>query len=151
MKALKAIETLAKNDLNLYHRLFETWFNFFFQDISTFLQKVFLCILLNFLSTFFTEHLRKKCPYSEFFWSVFPHIRTKYGDIRSIESKSGKIWTRKAPNTDNFYVDRTSANSCFCTSDHCSLYIKTSQLIYWDQSYCEHSLYFVLISNIFIS
>ena len=28
--------------------------------------------------------LRKKCPYSELFWSVFPRIRTEYGDIRSI-------------------------------------------------------------------
>ena len=24
--------------------------------------------------------LRKKCPYSEFFWSVFSHIWTEYGD-----------------------------------------------------------------------
>ena len=151
MKALKAIETLAKNDLNLYHRLFETWLNFFFK-ISVHFCKKFSCVYCEiFKSTFFTEHLREKCPYSEFFCSVFSHIWTKYGDIRSIDSKSGKIWTRKAPNTDNFYVVRTSANSCFCTSDHCSLYIKTSQLIYWDQSYCEHSLYFVLISNIFIS
>ena len=25
------------------------------------------------------ESLRKKCPYSELFWSVFSRIRTKYG------------------------------------------------------------------------
>ena len=25
--------------------------------------------------------LRKKCPYLEFFWYVFPRIRTEYGDI----------------------------------------------------------------------
>ena len=25
--------------------------------------------------------LRKKCLYSEFFWSVFSHIRTEYGDL----------------------------------------------------------------------
>ena len=24
--------------------------------------------------------LREKCPYSEFFWSVFSRIRTKYGE-----------------------------------------------------------------------
>ena len=24
--------------------------------------------------------LREKCPYSEFFWSVFSHIQTEYGD-----------------------------------------------------------------------
>ena len=28
--------------------------------------------------------LRKKCPYSELFWSVFSHIRTEYGEIRNI-------------------------------------------------------------------
>ena len=27
--------------------------------------------------------LRKKCPYSEFFWSVFSRIRVEYGDLRS--------------------------------------------------------------------
>ena len=28
------------------------------------------------------EHsLLKKCLYSEFFWSIFSHIRTEYGDI----------------------------------------------------------------------
>ena len=30
---------------------------------------------------FLTQSLRKKCPYSEFFWSVFYHIRTEYGQI----------------------------------------------------------------------
>ena len=25
--------------------------------------------------------LRKKCPYSEFFWSAFSRIRTEYGDL----------------------------------------------------------------------
>ena len=29
--------------------------------------------------------LRKKCPYSELFWSVFFCIRTEYGQIRSME------------------------------------------------------------------
>ena len=28
--------------------------------------------------------LRKKCPYSELFWSAFSLIRTEYGDIQSI-------------------------------------------------------------------
>ena len=27
--------------------------------------------------------LREKCPYSEFFWSVFSRIRTEYGEIRN--------------------------------------------------------------------
>ena len=28
--------------------------------------------------------LRKKCPYSEFFWSVLSGIRTKYGDLQRL-------------------------------------------------------------------
>ena len=44
--------------------------------------------------------LRKKCPYSEFFWSVFSRIWTVYAPY---SSKCGKIRTRKTPNTDTFY------------------------------------------------
>ena len=40
--------------------------------------------------------LREKCSYSEFFWSVFSHIRTEYGEIRSISPFS----VRMRENTD---------------------------------------------------
>ena len=30
--------------------------------------------------------LREKCPYSEFFWSVFSHIRTEYGDLLHVRT-----------------------------------------------------------------
>ena len=33
---------------------------------------------------FLNLSLRKKCPYSELFWSVFFPIRTEYGEIQSI-------------------------------------------------------------------
>ena len=46
-----------------------------------------------------------KCPYSGFFWSVFPHIWTEYGKIR----------TRKTPNTDIF------KQSYLATSFQCHL------------------------------
>ena len=36
--------------------------------------------------------LRGKYPYSEFFWSVFSHIWTKYGEIPSISSYSVWMW-----------------------------------------------------------
>ena len=32
--------------------------------------------------------LREKCPYSEFFWSVFSRIRTEHREIRSISPHS---------------------------------------------------------------
>ena len=38
--------------------------------------------------------LREKCPYPEFFWSVFS----------CIQSECGKILSRKTPNTDTFYA-----------------------------------------------
>ena len=38
----------------------------------------------------------KKCPYLEFFWSVFSQIRTEYGEIRSISPFS----VRMRENTD---------------------------------------------------
>ena len=52
-----------------------------------------------------TLSLREKCSYSEFFWSLFPRIRTEYGEIRSISLYSfecGKI--------------RTLFNQCICLS-----------------------------------
>ena len=44
----------------------------------------------------------EKCPYSEFFWSLFSRIRTeydKYGVSLRIHSECWKIPTRKTPNT----------------------------------------------------
>ena len=35
--------------------------------------------------------LREKGPYSEFFWSVFSHIRTEYGDLQSKSPHSVRI------------------------------------------------------------
>ena len=40
--------------------------------------------------------LRKKCPYSELFWSVFSRIRTEYGEILCISPYS----VRMRENTD---------------------------------------------------
>ena len=35
--------------------------------------------------------LRKKCPYSELFWSAFSCIQTEYGVIRSISPDSVRM------------------------------------------------------------
>ena len=48
------------------------------------------------ISTSWTFHftpssLGEKCPYSEFFWSVFSRIRTGHGEIRSISPYSVRI------------------------------------------------------------
>ena len=49
--------------------------------------------------------LRKKCPYSELFWSAFSLIWTdmeRYGVSLRIQSKCEKILTRITPNTELF-------------------------------------------------
>ena len=50
--------------------------------------------------------VRKKCPYSELFWSAFSRIRTEYGYSVSlcILSEWGKIRTRITPNTDTSHA-----------------------------------------------
>ena len=48
--------------------------------------------------------LRKKCPYSELFWSAFSRIRTEYEVSLRIQSECGKMQTRIIPNTDTFHA-----------------------------------------------
>ena len=66
------------------------------------MKMVFLIVIfvgLSQTSFVLNRALRKKCPYSELFWSVFSRIWTEYEEIRSI-----KIRTRITPNTDTFYA-----------------------------------------------
>ena len=37
------------------------------------------------------DSLRKKCPYSELFWSTFSRIRTEYGEILLISPNSVRM------------------------------------------------------------
>ena len=51
--------------------------------------------------------LREKCPYSEFLWSLFFHIRTEYGEILRIFPYSVRMQEnadQETPNTDTFYA-----------------------------------------------
>ena len=65
--------------------------------------KKYRCLIIIFLCqrsiTFSRDTLREERPYLAFFWSVSFRIRTEYGEIRS-----GKILTRKTPNTDTFHA-----------------------------------------------
>ena len=47
--------------------------------------------------------LREKCPYSEFFWSLFPAFGIKMERYR-IKFECGKIRTRKTPHPDTFHA-----------------------------------------------
>ena len=51
--------------------------------------------------------LRKKCPYSELFWSVFSRIRTEYEEILCISPYSVRMSENTNQNnseTDTFYA-----------------------------------------------
>ena len=45
--------------------------------------------------------LREKCPHSAFFWSVFPRIRTEFGEILRIRENTDQ---KKTPYLDTFYA-----------------------------------------------
>ena len=60
--------------------------------------------------------LCKKCPYSEFCWSVFSHIRTKYGEILSIYLDLHSARMRENTNQKNSKYRHFSRSKydCFC-------------------------------------
>ena len=63
---------------------------------------------LLFLYSFRGLPLRKKCPNTEFFWSVFSRIRIEYGEIRRIFPYSVQMWEntdqKKTPYLGNFHA-----------------------------------------------
>ena len=58
------------------------------------------------LSTSILYSLREKCPYSEFFWSVFSPIQIEYGDILCISSYLFQV--RENTHQKNFEYGRIS-------------------------------------------
>ena len=46
--------------------------------------------------------LRKKCPYSELFWSAFSRIRTEYREIRSTSPYSVRMLENKNQNNSKY-------------------------------------------------
>ena len=50
----------------------------------------------------------KKCPYWEFFWSVFSHIRTEYGDLQSKKHRIRTLFTECL----NYRTSLQSAFTC---------------------------------------
>ena len=46
--------------------------------------------------------LRKKCPYSELFWSAFSGIQTEYVEIQSISQYSVQIWENADQNNSEY-------------------------------------------------
>ena len=67
---------------------------------------------VNICDVFCNQSMREKYPYSEDFWSVFSLIRrnTEYLSFR-IQSKRGKIRTRKTPHPYTFHAVNTFINN----------------------------------------
>ena len=77
------IETCKYVERSQDHRKRFTW--------KALLQKLYFCKALHlryFWESWLRVLLRRKCPYSELFWSVFSRIRTEYGELRSISPYS---------------------------------------------------------------
>ena len=62
----------------------------------------FLELILTGRGDCFKTSLRKKCPYSELFWSTFSHIRTEYGEIQSTCPYSVRMWENKDQNISEY-------------------------------------------------
>ena len=97
----RARQSLQRNCLALVSQYFDTWVAFtWYSKVNNF-KGHFLPQMRETCDALSFPTLREKCPYSEFFWSLFSRIWTEYGEIKS---KCGKIRTRKAPNTDTFHA-----------------------------------------------
>ena len=81
---------------------------------------ILVTVYINLKFIFKRSQLRKKCPYLEFFQSVFSLIRTEYGDLflKSLNS------VRMMENTDQ----RNSEHGHFLRSFQCSVQFSTQQL-----------------------
>ena len=75
-----------------------------------------------------TPTLRETFPYWEFFWSVFPHIRTEYGEIQSISPYS----IRMRENTDQ----KNSEYGHYSRSGSISIKLKLGLEIIFDLEQC---------------
>ena len=62
------------------------------------------------LSFFERKSLRRKCPYSDFFWSAFSCIRAQYGDLQSKSRCS--VQMRQNTNQENSENEHFSLSDC---------------------------------------
>ena len=103
---------------------------------------VVICSCCERFHGFFLEiALRKKCSYSELFWSAFSVLglnTEKYSVSLRVQSECGKIRTRVTPNTGTFYTLLLS--NFFTESGKCLI----NQSYHSYQAYFDNGLLFVL-------
>ena len=121
--------------------------------LKIFSTKIFLlCDIINakhYFFDFLKKKLSKKCPYSEFFWSVFSLVRTEYKEIHSISPYSVRMLENTALKNSKYKnFSGSGRNNLFSLSyiSHCNL----KQLSDWHwTSLSNFTLYshFLLISG----
>ena len=75
--------------------------------------------------------LRKKCPYLEFFWSVFSRIRTEYGKVLRISLHSVRIreyTDQKNSEFIRYYLLLLFIINLFYIGNHLNIFYKISML-----------------------
>ena len=81
--------------------------------------------------------MRKKCLYSELFWSVFSRIRTDYGEKRSIPSSSVQLRENMGQNNSQYGYFLRSVNLGFFTLQIFDIRLEFTFSI---QTHCFHGL-----------
>ena len=113
--------------------LFVHWWICYFilcsRRIQKFIHYYFTCINVNYFSLISVQTLTAiqtcecliwiwmanttiKCSYSEFFWSIFSHIWSEYGEIRSISPYSIRMRENTGQNSSEYGHFSRSGNSC---------------------------------------
>ena len=103
------------------------------------------------IASFYKDyHCVKKCPYSKFFWFVFSHIWTEYGETGSISTYS----FRMRENTDQTKSEYGHFSHCVSLSENIfwSIYSICKSSCCWKELSDDRKdkLYFMRHSNFFL-
>ena len=136
-------------NVSLLRCLYKFRANVFYYTFFPFFSVKFLRIL--------TLPVRKKCPFSELFWSVFSRIQTyteRYSVFLRVQSECEKIWTGITDtNTDTFYAVKREILIIllylFLYRFFIHLHFRTTFPIYFKLflTRCNISFYFFLLKN----
>ena len=75
----------------------------------------------------------EKPPYSEFFWSVFSHIWTEYGEMLHISPHSVRTW--ESTDQKNSELRRILRSGVFSTYPIGKLYLKIQLALFQEETY----------------
>ena len=80
--------TLTHDYNDMFINIWNNWIAETFKELAlTIKQTKYIAYWKDFETLYNEDPLLEKCPYSEFFWSIFSRIRTEYGPEKR------RIWT----------------------------------------------------------